>query len=205
MSLVKNIETKFKLAFFVSIASFVTSIIICILAFNQSGKLIESERQKIYVLDNNVPIVAQRTNILDNRKAEYIANIQTFHDLFFSLPPDNQFIEKQLQRAMYLIDASGVSQYNTLKEKGYFTSIVSTSSVITSTSDSINIDLNTKKWTYYGKVKIERPSMTTIRSLITTGNYVDVPRTDRNSHGMLLTSWKIIENKDIESYEKKIF
>jgi conjugative transposon TraK protein len=205
MSLIKNIETKIKLAFFICIACFITAIVICSMAFFNARKIIEQEHKQIYVLDNNVPIVAKKTDIEDNRQAEYKAQIETFHDYFFSLTPDNQYIETQLNRAMYLIDVSGISQYNTLKEKGFFTSIVSTSSIITCTTDSIHLDMNTKRWMFYGKLKIERPSMVTVRSLVTTGALKDVPRTQQNSHGVLLTNWKTIENKDLESNEKKVF
>jgi conjugative transposon TraK protein len=170
MNLIKSIESKIKLAFFVSIGSFVSSIIICIIAFSYAAKTIASEKKQIYVLNNNVPLVAVRSNIEDNREAEYKANIEAFHDLFFSLPPDNEYIQKQLNKAMFLIDASGLAQYNTLKEKAYFSNLVSTSSVITCTKDSIILDLNTKQWRFYGKEKIERPSNRTIRSLVTEGS-----------------------------------
>lgn len=205
MSLIKNIETKIKLAFSICIASFITAIIISSVAFLNARKIIAEERKQIYVLDNNIPIVAKKANIEDNRQAEYRAQVETFHDYFFSLTPDNQYIERQLSRAMYLIDVSGISQYNTLKEKGFFTSIVSTSSIITCTTDSIKLDMNTKDWIFYGKLKIERPSMITVRSLVTTGGLKDVPRTEQNSHGVLLTNWKTLENKDLENNEKKVF
>jgi conjugative transposon TraK protein len=205
MSLVKNIESKIRLAFVISLGSFVAAVIISAMAFNNASKMISSERHQIYVLDNNIPLVAIKTNIEDNREAEYKANIDAFHYFFFSLPPDDIYIEKQLSKAMYLIDASGVAQYNTLKEKGYFTNLISSSSVITLTADSIYVDMNTKKWVYVGKEKIDRPSMMTIRSLVTEGYLQDVPRTINNPHGVLLTNWKTIENKDISNEQKKIF
>ncbi len=56
---------------------------------------------------------------------------------------------------MYLIDESGVLQYNNLKEKGFFNSILSSSSVLTLYTDSISLDLAAKKFTYYGRQKIK--------------------------------------------------
>lgn len=205
MNLIKNIESKIKLSLIVSIASFVTSIIIVIISFAYASKMIAAEKRQIYVLDNNIPLVAVRTNIEDNRNAEYKASIESFHDLFFSLPPDNEYIQKQLNKAMFLIDATGLAQYNTLKEKGYFSNLISTSSVITCTKDSIVVDMNTKQWRFYGKEKIERPSNITIRSLVTAGSLQDVPRTDNNPHGVLLTNWRTIENKDLLNEAKKLF
>lgn len=205
MNLIKNIESKIKLSLVVSIGSFLTSIVMVVVAFSYAARMIASEKKQIYVLDNNVPLVAVRTNIEDNRHAEYKASVETFHDLFFSLPPDNEYIQRQLNKAMFLIDATGLAQYNTLKEKGYFSSLISTSSVITCTKDSIIVDMNTKQWRFYGKEKIERPSSITIRNLITTGSLQDVPRTDNNPHGVLLTNWRTIENKDLTHEPKRIF
>jgi len=205
MNLVKNIEAKMKLTFYVSIASFVTSIIIVAMSFGFATRMINRERSQIYVLDKNIPLVATKSEVGENREAEYKAQIEAFHSLFFSLNPDNADIANQLKRAMYLVDASGIAQYNTLKENGYFTNIVSTSSVITCTTDSILVDMNTKKWQYFAKEKIERPSTITIRSLVTEGYIQDIPRTLNNSHGCLLIHWKTIENKDLNNETKKIY
>jgi hypothetical protein len=77
--------------------------------------------------------------------------------------------------------------------------------VVTCTLDSLSLDLNTRHWVFHGKQKIERPSMVTIRSLVTEGYLQDLPRTVNNPHGVLITHWKTIENRDILSHEKKLF
>jgi conjugative transposon TraK protein len=205
MTLVQTLEQKIRLAFAVSALSLATSIALSLAAFHHARQLVESERRQIYLLDHDIPLVARRTDLLDNREAEYRAHVITFHDFFFSLPPDNEYIERQMARAMYLVDASGVAQYNTLKEKGYYTNLISSSSVVTCTPDSVVLDLNTRHWVFYGKQKIERPSMVTIRSLVTEGYLQDIPRTRNNSHGVLITHWKTLENRDILSTEKKPF
>lgn len=194
-----------KLALVVAIGSLITAIIICGIALSFAASMIRRERSQIYVLDDNIPLVAVKTDILDNREAEYKASIAAFHDFFFTMPPDDKYIQHQMDKAMYLVDASGIAQYNTLKEKGYYTNLVSTSSVVTCTMDSIELDLNTKKWRYIGKQKIERPSMITIRSLITEGGLQDIPRTPNNAHGVLITNWKTIENKDLINETKKLY
>ena len=205
MILIDSIEKKIKLAFAIAALSFLTAIILISVTLHHTRAVLAEERRQIYILDNNIPLVATKTNVLYNREAEYRAHISTFHNYFFSLPPDNDYIEQQMNRAMYLVDASGVAQYNTLKEKGYFTNLISSSSVVTCTLDSLSLDLNTRHWVFYGKQKIERPSMVTIRSLVTEGYLQDIPRTVNNSHGVLITHWKTIENRDILSNEKKLF
>ena len=205
MDLIKNIEGKIKLSLAVSFGAFITAIIICTISFSYARRMINEEKRQIYVLNNNIPLVATKENVLDNRQAEYKAHIAAFHDFFFSYPPDNEYIESQLKKAMYLVDASGAQQYNTLKEKGFFNTIVSTSSTITLSMDSISLDMNSMHWVYYGKEKIDRPSMTVVRSLVTEGNIKDIPRSFNNPHGALITNWKTIDNKDLSSNAKKIF
>ena len=205
MAFIKNIEAKMKLSLWIAMASMLTSIIVSALAFSYAKKMVTEERKHIYVLDKNIPLVAVSTNIEDNREVEYKADVETFHQLFFTLPPDDKFIANQLQKAMYLIDASGIAQYNTLKEKGYFTNLVATSSISTCTMDSIRLDMNTGHFIFYGKQKIQRPSMITVRSLITERCLIDQPRTDNNPHGVLITKWKTLENKDLENEAKKLF
>jgi conjugative transposon TraK protein len=106
---------------------------------------------------------------------------------------------------MYLVDESGVQQYNDLKENGYFNSILSSSSVLTLTTDSIALNVPQKYFRYYGKLRIDRRSSTVIRSLITEGNLKDIPRSDNNPHGVLITNWKTLENKDLENVQKNTF
>ncbi|WP_121812956.1 conjugative transposon protein TraK [Mucilaginibacter kameinonensis] len=203
--LIKNIENKIRLSLFIALGSFATSIIICVVVCISSYKQVSNARQSIYILDNNVPILAKQTNMQLNRPAEYRASIDLFHSIFFSLTPDDKFIEYQMKRAMYLVDESGMLQYNNLKEKGFFNSILSSSSVLTIQTDSIQLDMINKRFVYYGKQVIDRRSSTVTRSLITTGNLKDIPRSDNNSHGVLITNWKTLENKDLSNVQKNQF
>ena len=203
--LIKNIEHKIRLALVISVGSFIASILISGIVSFFAYKQVSNARENIYILDNSVPILAKQTNMQLNRPAEYKASVDLFHSIFFSLTPDDKYIDYQMKRAMYLIDESGALQYNNLKEKGYFSSILSSSSVLTLQTDSINIDIVNKKFIYYGKQIIERRSSTLTRSLITTGGLKDIPRSDNNSHGVLITNWKTLENKDLTNVQKNQF
>lgn len=202
--IIKNIESKIRLATLLSVGSFITSIVMCITISAYAYKQVADARKSIYILDNDIPILAKQTNMQMNRPAEYKAAVDLFHSLFFSLTPDDKHIEYQMKRAMYLADESGVLQYNNLKEKGFFNSILSSSSVLTLQTDSITIDQN-NKFTYYGKQRIDRRSATITRSLITEGVLMDIPRSENNSHGVLITSWKTLENKDLNYVSKNTF
>ncbi|RZJ92809.1 MAG: conjugative transposon protein TraK [Chryseobacterium sp.] len=205
--IIKNIESKIRLATFLCFGSFATSIAIVLAVSFFAYRQVADARKSVYVLDaNSVPLMARQTNVQLNRAAEYRAHVGQFHSLFFSLTPDDKYIEYQMKRAMYLIDESGALQYNNLKEKGFFNSILSSSAVLTLQTDSIHIDEVRKYFRYYGRQKIDRRSSTIIRSLVTEGELKDLEtRSDNNPHAVLITRWKTLENKDLENVQKNSF
>lgn len=202
--IIKNIESKIKLASFISIFSFITSILISALVSYYAFRQISLSRQSVYILDhNNTPYQANQTDINVNRALEYKSHVNLFHSLFFTLAPDEKYIEYQMQKAMYLIDESGALQYNNLREKGFFNSILSSSAVLTVQTDSIQVDAQRKYFRYYGKQTIDRRSTTVIRSIVTEGYIHDLNiRTENNGHGVLITRWKTLENKDLSHVQK---
>jgi conjugative transposon TraK protein len=203
--IIKNIEQKVKLAKLLSILSFTFSFAIVILMMMFLSKQLSESRKSIYILDKDIPILAKQTDESVNRPVEYKAHVNVFHSLFFTLTPDNKYIEYQMKKAMYLIDESGIQQYNNLKEKGLFNQILSSSAVLTIQTDSIFLDVPAKFFRYYGKQRIERKSSIVVRSLITEGYLKDVPRSQNNPHGVLIERWKTVENKDLKNEAKNNF
>lgn len=203
--IIRNIEQKVKLAKLLSILSFAFSFAIVILMMMFLSKQLSESRKSIYILDKDIPILAKQTDESVNRPVEYKAHVNVFHSLFFTLTPDNKYIEYQMKKAMYLIDESGIQQYNNLKEKGLFNQILSSSAVLTIQTDSIFLDVPAKFFRYYGKQRIERKSSIVVRSLITEGYLKDVPRSQNNPHGVLIERWKTVENKDLKNEAKNNF
>lgn len=202
--IIKNIENKIKLATIVTVLTLISAVIIVLMVMIYTSKQIEQSRQSIYVLANNIPVKAEHHTSNETRSVEFKSHIERFHDLFFTITPDNEFIENNIAKAMYLIDESGIHQYNTLKEKGFYSQIMSASAVLTLITDSIKIDYDKNYFVYYGKQKIDRKSSTTIRSLITEGHLKDIPRSNNNPHGLLILNWKTVENKDLQTQAKRI-
>jgi len=203
--IIKNIESKVRLATFVAAGSFLVALLIVGINSFAAYLMVSNAQKSIYILDNNVPILARQTDMQMNRPAEYRAQVDLFHSLFFSLTPDDNYMEYQMKKAMYLVDESGMRQYNDLKEKGFFNSILSSSSVLTLQTDSVVVDMARRYFRFYGKLKIDRRSSTVVRSLITEGYLKDIPRSKNNSHGVLITNWKTLENKDLQDVEKNTF
>lgn len=205
--IIKNIEAKIRLATFIAGASLTAALFMVVAVSFFAYKQVGNARKSVYILDaNNVPMSARQTDVEVNRPVEYRTHINLFHSLFFTLAPDDKFIEYQMKKAMYLIDESGALQYNNLREKGFFNSVLSSSSVLTIQTDSIHLDPVNKYFRYYGKQTIDRRSSTVVRTLVTEGYLRDLEmRTENNGHGVLITRWKTFENKDISYVQKNNF
>jgi len=205
--IIKNIESKIKLATFLSVGSFLCALAMVGIVSFFAYKQVAIARKSVYVLDaNSTPVLARQTDVQMNRAAEYRSDIIRFHSLFFTLTPDDKYIEYQMKQAMYLVDESGALQYNNLKEKGFFNSILSSSAVLTITMDSVYLDMPHKYFRYYGKQKIDRRSSTLTRSLVTEGYLKDLDvRSDNNPNAVLITQWKTLENKDLNNVQKNNF
>lgn len=205
--IIKNIESKIRLATFLSAGSFLCALAMAGIVSFFAYKQVAIARKSVYVLDaNSTPVLARQTDVQMNRAAEYRSDIIRFHSLFFTLTPDDKYIEYQMKQAMYLVDESGALQYNNLKEKGFFNSILSSSAVLTITTDSVYLDMAHKYFRYYGKQKIDRRSSTLTRSLVTEGYLKDLDvRSDNNPNAVLITQWKTLENKDLNNVQKNNF
>ena len=53
-------------------------------------------------------------------------------------------------------------------------------------------------FTYYGTQLIKRRTRDLKRSMVTTGYIESVPRTRNNPHGLMITNWRTLENKDLD-------
>ena len=72
-------------------------------------------------------------------------------------------------------------------------------------TDSIKVDMNNLSFEYYGIQRIERETSILKRQLVTTGKLRQIPRTENNPHGLIITDWKTILNKDLDYKSKKEF
>ena len=97
-----------------------------------------------------------------------------------------------------MADGTAMKQKQAMDENGFYSDIVSSSSVCTIICDSIHLDEHQRKFVYYGTQIIKRRSRDMKRSIITTGYLENVPRTQNNPHGLLITNWRTLENKDLD-------
>ena len=176
--------------------------------FTLSAKMVETSKQKIYILDNGKSLLAAlRENMTENREAEARDHVKRFHELFFTLEPDKEYIEKNVKEALYLADRSAMEQYQSFKENNMYNQVIASDISMTVQTDSIRLDFTgyPYRFLYFGKQKIVRTSNITIRILETSGYLRNISRTDNNPHGFLMKGWRIVQNQDVETIRRKSF
>ena len=199
---IKNLENKIKLVGIICTFFLTGCIIISLGSIWTARGMVVDAQQKIYVLDGNVPVLVERTTMDETLDVEAKSHVERFHHLFFTLAPDDKYINYTMSKAMYLVDETGLAQYNTLKEKGFYNNIMGTSAVFSIFCDSINFDQEKMEFTYFGRQRIERRTNILTRELVTAGRLKRVPRTENNPHGLLITNWRTLLNKDLEQKTK---
>ena len=140
---IRNLENKIKLVMIICSLFLVGCIIICISSIWTAKVMVSDAHQKVYVLDGNVPILVQRSTMEETLDVEAKSHVEMFHHYFFTLAPDDKYIKYTMDKAMYLVDETGLAQYNTLKEKGFYSNIMGTSAVFSIFCDSIKYILVT--------------------------------------------------------------
>lgn len=203
--IIKNLENKIKLVIIITGFVIVGCVIISISSVVTATNMVIDSHKKIYVLDGNVPILVSRTTMDETIDVEARSHIEMFHHFFFTLAPDDKYIKYTMEKAMYLVDETGLAQYNTLKEKGFYNNIMGTSAVFSIFCDSIKLDMGKMEFTYYGRQRIERRTSILTRELVTGGQLKRVPRTDNNPHGLLIVNWRTLLNKDVEQRTKNSY
>ena len=206
MSVIKNLENKIKLVLIVSCMFMAGCVIISLGSIFAAKGMVDESHKKVYVLDSNhVPIMVSQSSMEETLDVEAKSHVELFHHLFFTLAPDDKYINYTMEKAMYLVDETGLAQYNALKEKGFYNNIMGTSAVFSIFCDSIRFDKEKMQFTYYGRQRIERRTNILMRQLVTAGELKRVPRTENNPHGLLITNWRTLLNKDLEQKQKTIY
>jgi conjugative transposon TraK protein len=163
------------------------------------------QRQKIYVLDRGKSLMlALSQDASINRPVEAREHVRRFHELFFTLAPDKNAIESNMQRAFNLADKSAFDYYKDLSEKGYYNRIISGNVQQRVEVDSVVCNFDTYPYAVraYAKQFIIRSSNLTKRSLVTSCYLVNSVRSDNNPQGFNIEKFRVLENRDIEVIDR---
>ena len=197
----KNIDSSFrhiKVFTFLVVAG---CFLLCGFMLYKSYELSARVQDKIYILAGDQAMEAFASKRKDNVLVEAKSHISLFHNYFFTLDPDEKVIEKNISKALYMADGSAKTQYDNLKETGYYSNIISGNISQQISIDSVVVSIKSEPYYFhcYGTIKIIRPNSIVTRNLITQGFLRNVSRSDNNPHGFLIERWETLENKDIKT------
>ncbi len=201
----KNIDTAFRHIRGFTMLIIAGSVLLSCFALYKSFSLVSEMQDRIYILANGKALEAYSAGRKDNIPVEARDHVKTFHQLFFTLDPDDKAIETNITKALYLADGSAKRIYDDLKENGYYAGLISGNVNQTIHVDSVAVDINEYPYKFrcYATQRIVRPTSITTRSLITEGALRNVSRSDNNPHGFLIERWATIANKDLKTTARR--
>ena len=201
----KNIDTAFRHIRGFTMLIIAGSVLLSCFALYKSFSLVSQMQDRIYILANGKALEAYSAGRKDNIPVDTRDHVKTFHQLFFTLDPDDKAIETNITKALYLADGSAKRIYDDLKENGYYAGLISGNVNQTIHVDSVAVDINEYPYKFrcYATQHIVRPSSITTRSLITEGALRNVSRSDNNPHGFLIERWTTIANKDLKTTARR--
>jgi conjugative transposon TraK protein len=196
----KNIETAFQHVRGFTIAVVIAAAAISCYAVYQCKTLIAAVQSRIYILYNGKVLEAMEADRKDNVAVEARDHVKTFHELFFTLDPDDKVIQANLTKALYLADESAKKEYDNLSENGYYANVIAGNISQQIKVDSVSVDLRNYPYAFrcYATQSIIRTTSTVTRGLVTQGELRNVSRSDNNPHGFLIQRWETLENRDIK-------
>jgi conjugative transposon TraK protein len=195
----KNIETAFQYSRAISALVVVCATFFCCYVKYESGQELAQAASRVYVLSSGKAMEVLAANRKDNIPVEARDHVRAFHEAFFTLDPDEQVIQRNIGRALYLADGSAKQLYDNLRESGYYAGLISGNISQELRIDSIALDMRSYPYSFRcsATMRIIRPTSIVTRDLVTEGYLRETSRSDHNPHGFLIERWSTIENKDI--------
>jgi conjugative transposon TraK protein len=201
----KNIDTAVRHLKVFTLLVVMGCIAICCFAIYKSFSLVSETQSRVYILSGGKALEAFSAGRKDNVPVEARDHIKTFHELFFTLDPDDKAIAANTSKALYLADGSAKRAYDDLKENGYYAGLISGNVSQSITVDSVMVDVMDYPYRFrcYATQTITRPTSLTTRSLTTEGAIRNVSRSDNNPHGFLIERWSTVENRDLKTAARR--
>ena len=196
----RNLETAFQYVRLFSLIVVSGCIALSAFVIWLAERSVSRMQDKVYVLSEGKALEALAEDRRENLVAEARDHIRNFHQAFFTLDPDEKVINANLTRALYLADGSARRQYESLKESGYYSGVISGNISQQINIDSIVLDMHPYPMYFrcYATERIIRPTSLVTRNLVTEGWLRNTGRSDNDPHGFLIEKWNILNNRDLK-------
>lgn len=201
----RDIEKSFKGLSRLAVVSVVMSLAFATVVGVAALVYAEKQREKIYVLDQGKSLLlALQTDAVMSKEIEVKDHVTRFHELMFTLSPQKQTIQENLDRAFNLADRSAYEYSQDLDEKGYYSRLVSANISQQMMVDSVVFQGNGYPYQVrtYARQYVVRESNISAYSFVSECQLINSSRSDVNPHGLLIEKFKVTENNLIETRKR---
>lgn len=195
LKFMEDIQTQIKKNKTVTVGSIVAAVVVICFCVGAALWYGYTSQGHVYILDQGSVLSAVRAENVAQRDLEARDHVLRFHQLFFNVAPDEEVVRANVEGlAIPLGDASVSNYYMTLRERGYFTSVIGKGTSKSIEVDSVYVDMSRHPYpavaTGYlytvDAVVVTRQQFRSECRLRETG-----ARTFNNPHGLLIENFNI--------------
>lgn len=201
-----TIESSFRKTKLLTISTMVFAALMSIGSLVFAFTYVGSNMDRIYVMDGaGQTSTAKAVDASLTRGMECRDHITRFHELMFNLSPSSEAIENNIERAMLMADKSAYDYYLDMSERDYYRRLVSANIVQQIVVDSVKVNLNVypHESKTYATLYLMRESNITTYAFESTGRLIEVGRSDRNPHGLMIERFNVIRNEKLETRRRQ--
>ena len=205
LSITKDIEKSFKRLSLMTIVAVGGSLFVTMTVALWALNFAEKQRSKIYVLDQGKSLLlALQTDAILSKDVEIRDHVTRFHELMFTLSPQKQTIQENLDRAFNLADRSAWEYSQDLAEKGYYSRLVSANISQQMIVDSVKFVSTSYPYQVrtYARQYVVRESTVSQYSFVSTCQLINAGRSDVNPHGLIIEKFKVVQNDLVETRKR---
>ena len=205
LSMTQDIEKSFKQLSRLTLIAVGGSLIFALTVGLSALSFAEKQRQKIYVLDQGKSLLlALQTDAIMSKDVEIRDHVTRFHELMFTLSPQKQTIQENLDRAFNRADRSAWEYSQDLAEKGYYARLISANISQQMIVDSVRFVGNGYPWQVetYARQYVVRESTVSQYAFVSTCQVLEGRRSDVNPHGLLIEKFKVVRNDLTETRKR---
>jgi conjugative transposon TraK protein len=159
----------------------------------------DHSQDRVYVLAGNTAWAANAVEKNVYLPISAKGHVRAFHELFFTLDPDEKANRRNLARALDMADESARKIYDSLSVSGYYANVIAGNIRQRIVVDSVEVDTKAEPYRFrcYAHLHITRATSQVSQSLITSGELFEAQHSDTNILGLLIRHWTTVENKII--------
>ena len=165
---------------------------------------VQQSKSEIFVLDQGAALEAQRAKNGEQKDLEVIDHVTRFHELFFNNAPNVSAINQNVSRAMELADESAYKYFNDLKEQRYFATLININATQQIVVDSVLVAV--ERYPYRARciasLYVMRESTISMYRIVTDCELVEVARTRKNPHGLMMRKFYATKPELIETRKR---